>query len=85
MDSWSEGLTVYNPKEIASNQEVKTSEQLYVDLPANNLDPDALALRLSKSLPKDSEISDNPAWIEGRRKALGAIVRPYEAEVRRLR
>lgn len=81
-DAWSEGLSVYNPKEIPSDDEVKTSEQLEVDLPANNLDLHTLSLKLSKSLPNHPEISDDPAQIEGRRKALGAIVRPYEANVR---
>jgi hypothetical protein len=81
-DAWSEGLSVYNPKEIPSDDEVKTSDQLEVDLPANNLDLHTLSLKLSKSLPNHPEISDDPAQIEGRRKALGAIVRPYEAEVR---
>ena len=67
-DAWSEGGTHYDPKEIPSDGEVKSADQLKVDLPADNADLHRLAVELARDLPRAPQ--------GDRRDALRAIVRP---------
>ena len=46
----------YSAEEIPSDKEVKSKEQLAVDLPAANADFGSLALSIAKNLPKDPEL-----------------------------
>lgn len=77
----------FDPKEIPSDKEVKTNEQLNVPLPAENLSLHTLAVNLSKTLPLDPALPNDPgkarAWAEGRRKALRSLVRAkqHDAQV----
>ena len=72
-DAWSEGGTHYDPKEIPSDGEVKSADQLKVDLPADNADLHRLAVELARDLPQAPQ-GDH-------RDALRAIVRPYDEKV----
>jgi hypothetical protein len=51
-DHFYAGDATFNPAEIPSEAEVKTLEQLRVELPTNNATFSSLALALSKSLPR---------------------------------
>ena len=51
-DTFFPGDTKFEPKEIASETEVKTAEDLNVPLPGDNLDFNQLATRLAKELPR---------------------------------
>lgn len=79
------GQKDFNREEIPSADEVKSSKQLHVELPADNHDFNSLALKLSKQLPRDPGLpTDRPAalrWQQGRRARLREIVRAkhYEA------
>ena len=70
----------FSANEIECASEVKTAEQLTVDLPADNLDLQKLAERLMQKLPKSSmPISgDLAAWQTERRKALAQVLRIAE-------
>ena len=72
-DTWSGGGTHYDPKEIPSDGEVKSADQLNVDLPADNADLHRLAVALARDLPR------TPGG--DRRAALRAIVRPCDEPV----
>lgn len=48
----------FDAKEIASDSEVKTSEALSVDLPADNLSLHQVALNMSRSLPHREPVAD---------------------------
>lgn len=74
-------------EEIASESEVKTAEELAVDLPADNASLNGLALTLAQSLPRDPALPKAAAlsaWQAQRREALREIVRwptfPISAE-----
>lgn len=69
-DSWYEGDTKFDPKEIPSEKEVKKADELKVELPGDNLDLNKLAVRLSESLPRSSG-GDDP------RMKLRSLVRPF--------
>ncbi|HVS36641.1 MAG TPA: acetylxylan esterase [Gemmataceae bacterium] len=58
----------YDAHEIPCDDEIKTKEQLAVDLPADNLDFHALAVRLSKDLPRNGSPPADRADAEKRRK-----------------
>ncbi|MBI2949283.1 MAG: acetylxylan esterase [Verrucomicrobia bacterium] len=70
-----------NSKEIPSESEVKTKEQLQVELPAENADFHSLALDLSKSLPREAALPSDPVaaklWQQARRPVLHQIVRTH--------
>ena len=72
-DAWSEGGTRPDPKEIPSDGEVKSADQLKVDLPADNADLHRLAVELARDLPRAPQ--GDP------RDALRAIVRPFDEKV----
>ncbi|MCH7728342.1 MAG: acetylxylan esterase, partial [Planctomycetes bacterium] len=46
----------FNTKEITSDKELKTKEELHVPLPKNNATFHSLALSLSKALPRDADL-----------------------------
>ncbi len=77
-DHFYAGDARFNPAEIPSEAEIKTSEQLRVELPTNNATFSSLALALSKSLPRHAEIPDAKSalnkWQRSQRKKLRAIV-----------
>jgi len=65
--------------EVPIKDEIKTAEQLHVELPERNEDFNTLALRLAKDLPRDADPPASPedraAWKAARREALRRIVR----------
>ncbi len=65
---WFAGDAAFSPNEIECEQEVKTAEQLAVELPEGNLDLQQLAQRLSQSLPQKMEPAE-------RREALARVLR----------
>ena len=75
----------FDPKEIPSDKEVKTAEQLKVELPEDNADFHKLAMALCKDLPRNPEIpTDAQAasqWREQRRKKLAEIVHARQYDV----
>jgi len=79
---WSTTAVVYNPKEIPSEKELKTADELHVELPADNLDLRGLALSLAKALPvastrpTDREAAER--WQGVRRSLLRRVVRPFD-------
>jgi hypothetical protein len=78
----------YSAQEIPSEAEVKTAEELAVELPAVNVDFHTLAVGLSKDLPREGALpadkSEAASWQQKRRGALREIVRAkdcrYKAE-----
>ncbi len=75
----------FDSHEIPCDDEIKTKEQLAVELPADNLDFHTLALRLCKDLPRNGGPPANRADAEKRRKAgrerLREIVRARDWDV----
>lgn len=69
----------FDPEEIPCDSEVKTSDRLQVELPADNLDLAALASHLSRDLPRHRPPpgAEDAAGtrIRGRRETLRAVVR----------
>jgi dienelactone hydrolase len=62
------GVAGYDSFEIASDAEVKTGDQLKVDLPADNANFHTLAASLAKDLPRGAELpSDRAAAVEWQR------------------
>jgi dienelactone hydrolase len=77
-DFWSTPGQVFNPREIHSDDEVKTAEQLNVELPTDNLDLQKIALALAKDLPTGASRPEGDAtadWEEQRRLELRKITR----------
>ena len=65
---WYAGNTAFSPNEIECDVDLKTAEQLTVELPADNLDLQQLAQRLSQVLPKKLDPAE-------RREALARVLR----------
>jgi len=69
----------FSPVEIPSDAEIKTADQLHVELPANNADFHTLALALSKELPRHPEIPSGKSalcrWQSNQRAKLRDLVR----------
>ncbi|MBN2023436.1 MAG: acetylxylan esterase [Pirellulales bacterium] len=69
--------------EDAADNEIKTPEQLAVELPADNASFHSLAVDLAKDLPRDKSLpagaDDLAAWQAPRREALRKIVRATDA------
>ncbi len=69
----------FDAKEIPSDKEVKTLEQLTVPLPTENQSLHGLAMTLSKSLPHDADLPKDKdaarAWVAARRETLREVVR----------
>jgi dienelactone hydrolase len=66
------GSSGFNVKEIPSEEEIKTAEELFVELPEKNEDFNTLALALAKDLPHDAQL---PKDREARRERLADLVR----------
>ncbi|MCE9525714.1 MAG: hypothetical protein K8R36_06635, partial [Planctomycetales bacterium] len=83
---WYSGNANYSADEIACDKEIKTSEQLQVELPADNLDLHQLALRLASGLPltppAPKEGKELATWQADARKRLSAVIayHPWDAE-----
>ncbi len=75
-DHFFTGDSNFSSEEIASADEIKTKEQLHVDLPEENFDFHTIALKLMKDLPVKSSQS-----IDQQREQLKAILRLEHYEV----
>ncbi len=71
-DHFFSGDPQFNAEEIPSEDEIKTPEQLFVELPEKNEDFNTLALALAKDLPHEADLSADP---QARRKRLADLVR----------
>ncbi len=75
----------FDPKEIPSDDEVKSKEQLHVDLPDGNQDFHTLALTLCEQLPRNPELPKDKSaavgWQRDRRAMLRRIVRAKDYKV----
>jgi hypothetical protein len=84
-DHFFAGDAKFDPKEIPSDREVKTPEQLQVPLPADNANFHSLAMSLAKDLPRRPDLPGSkdlwPAWQSERRARLREIVRAKEYRV----
>lgn len=78
-DFFYDGSDSFDAKEIPSNDEVKTPEQLEVKLPEKNEDLHTVAKKLAETLPNDAELpngkAEAQAWRETKRKQLTEILR----------
>lgn len=72
----------FDPQEIPSDAEVKTSEELHVELPENNADFNSLAKSLVDDLPKPLAVAaveaDPQQWKAAARKKLIELIRADE-------
>ena len=79
------GQKDFDPKEIASDSEVKTKEQLLVELPPGNADFHSLAAALAKDLPRQpappAQEPQAAAWRQTQREKLRELVRAQSYEV----
>lgn len=79
---WYSGDSTYSATEIDAAKEVKTAEQLAVDLPPDNLDFERLAQRLAQTLPHvptpPTEKGEIAAWQNSQRQALARVLRAGE-------
>ncbi len=76
--------TAYDAKEIACEAELKTTDELFVPLPGDNANFNALALELSGPLPRGSLPADAASlasWQERERGELREIVRARSCDV----
>ncbi len=77
-DQFYAGDAGYDPKEIPSDKEVKTKQELHVPLPDGNQSLHGLAMALSRRLPVDGELPSERAgaqsWMEPRRARLRELV-----------
>ena len=84
-DHFYPGDKQFSPVEIPSDAEIKTAEQLRVELPANNADFHTLALELSQAWPRHPQIpSGKPAlnkWQRSQREKLRHLVRANDYAV----
>lgn len=85
-DHFYAGSTAYRRDEIPSEAEVKSPEQLQVELPSNNRTLHDLAVSLSRSLPLQPELPERAdrarEWQRRGAKRLREIVRWHEYAVR---
>jgi hypothetical protein len=76
------GDSSYSAEEIPSDKEVKTAEELAVELPKDNASFHSLAAELSKKLPAAADAPTEAAaaakWRQGRRQALREVVRAHD-------
>jgi dienelactone hydrolase len=88
-DHFFPGDKSYDAREIPSDKEVKSKEDLAVELPKENADFHRLALALAKKLPREPDLpGDRGAalkWQEARRKRLQALVRAKAYKVKAVR
>jgi hypothetical protein len=75
----------YPKDEIPSDKEVKTAEQLQVELPKDNADFHSLAIRLMKDLPRDAALPTDKAaaerWRNAHAKQLAELVKAKQYNV----
>ncbi len=75
----------YDPKEIPCQQEIKTADELFVELPAENHDLHTLALAASRELPQAPQPPKDPAaateWRRERLAVLREVVRARDYHV----
>jgi len=75
----------YSPKEIPSDAEEKTTEELLVPLPENNATIHSLALAAMANLPLNKDIPTDPAalatWQEQRRAVLKETIRYRDYQI----
>jgi hypothetical protein len=75
----------YSSDEIPSADEVKTSEQLHVELPEDNRDFHTLALEFSRHLPRGAELPGHrqpgDEWRAARRKELRELLRAKDYDL----
>ena len=78
--------TEYDWREIESSDEVKSAEELAIDLPSSNADFNSIAVGLSNGLPRNANLPTDPVgakrWQRNRRLALHQIVRTKNYTVR---
>lgn len=78
-DYFFDGSAEFDANEIASADEIKSPEQLHVELPETNADFHSLALALSEKLPKDAALPTEKAaakeWQRQARDRLAQLVR----------
>lgn len=78
-DHFFAGDKAYDPKEIPSDKEVKTADELKVALPDDNLNLHSLALHLSRELPRDALLPKDQSaarsWRDAGRGRLKTVVR----------
>lgn len=83
---WYSGDANFSADEIPCDKEIKTLDQLKVELPADNLDLHQLALRLASGLPHapapPKESKELAQWQSDARKRLAAVIayHPWEAD-----
>ncbi|MGI8979805.1 MAG: hypothetical protein ACR2FY_11325 [Pirellulaceae bacterium] len=83
---WYAGNANFSADEIPCEKEIKTADQLNVELPADNLDLHQLALRLASGLPQTpappKEGKDLAAWQADARKRLAGVIayHPWDVE-----
>jgi hypothetical protein len=76
------GDASFDAHEIASDDEVKTKEELSVLLPSHNADFNTLALDLVQNLPRDILPAKATAeWMDSARQRLAKVVNAHEYEV----
>ncbi len=79
------GSPEFDVREISCNDELRTAQQLHVDLPADNADIHKLALEISKHLPVHPGLPDSMTsaleWQDSGRAMLQQIVRLKQFEV----
>jgi dienelactone hydrolase len=84
-DHFYPGDKQFSPVEIPSDAEIKTADQLQVELPANNADFHTLALALSEKLPRHPQIPSGKSalrqWQRSRREQLRDLVRATDFTV----
>lgn len=80
------GSPEFDVKEIPSENEIKTADQLFVELPEKNEDFNTLALALAKTLPRESavpaDLKGAADWQKSKRSQLAELVRfkPYRVD-----
>jgi hypothetical protein len=78
-DHFFAGDSSFDPTEIPSEDELKSKEDLLVELPEDNADFQTLALELAKHLPRNGKLPTDPKaaarWRSKQRNTLAEVVR----------
>lgn len=81
-DHFYAGDSTYNADELATDGELKSAEELQVELPSDNLDFAAVSSRLAENLPRSATVpagkDEFERWRADARLRLRAIVRPFD-------
>lgn len=84
-DHWFAGDSHFDAKEIPSDNEVKTIDQLKVELPADQVDFKKVALALSKDLPRAGDLPTDrqkaEAWQKEKVTALRRVLHPFVGQI----